>query len=116
MRSLAAANMLHPVHYSAVRFDATPHLHSSSRTNIYVPTIAACNKASEWAYENEWRFVVPGGIANANPSFGFAAPSRIILGAKAPQAVQDTLQGIPRLTGMPVVRATLSKSEFQIEF
>jgi hypothetical protein len=110
-----AIRLLHPVHYTDTRFDATQHLHPDYATNVYIPIIAACNKAIDWAYENEWRFVVNGSIATAKPVIEFPGLVRIILGAKAPDDVRQKLESIPRLKSVPITKANLSKTTFSVE-
>lgn len=109
-------HLLHPVHYSNKRYDATRSIDSSDGVNQLSPLAAACNKGIEWAYECEWRFVIPGGALNDNPQVRLPGLSRIILGARATPQFRELIQSIPRIKDVPIVQARLSKTDFAIEF
>lgn len=108
--------LLHPVYYSSERFDATAHMHPGLAQNVYIPLIASCNKSKDWEYEQEWRLVAPGGVINDKPHLALPLPNRIILGAKADEAsLRSTLGTVHLLTGVPIVKAKLSKEKFAAE-
>ncbi len=112
--STPAFRILHPVHYTDTRFDATEHLNPGYETNPYLSTAAACNKAKDWAYEREWRIVVPAGILNAKPSMKLGGLARIIVGTKADPDMEARLRSIPSIQHVPIVRAKLSPKYFSV--
>lgn len=72
--------MLCPVVYSNELFDATKYFEAaildSTKANNTFALVAALYKSPEWAYEQEWRLVYPGGIV-AMGNYQMGTPSRV---------------------------------------
>ena len=50
--------------------------------DIHYPTVAACHKASDWSYEQEWRAIIGHGAMPKDGWLHTPVPSRVILGAR----------------------------------
>jgi hypothetical protein len=113
---------LFPVAYRGSLFDATAHVvhrmehvveGTPDKTNPFFIVGAAMTKASEWAYEQEWRYIIPPGCA---PEGYWPAPkpSRVMLGAMISAENEDQVRRLAEDRGIPVQRMALSHREYRV--
>jgi len=110
--------ILYPVIYSAQLFDATKHILQSMRSrdfnNLY-GAMAATHKSPDWAYEKEWRLVLPMGESFQDQNYPMPTPSALFLGARIQEEDKATLVDIARQKGIPVYEMALSPTEFKLK-
>jgi hypothetical protein len=76
-------HMLWPVVYSAERFSFTRLLVAlSGAPNPFIAAIASIHKSLDWAYEREWRIVVPLGGDTAGLEWTMPTPKAVYLGSR----------------------------------
>jgi hypothetical protein len=111
--------ILHPVIYSAEIFDTTKYIIKSmdgGRFNNLFGVMAAIQKAKEWRYEDEWRFVLPMGETFANQNYSMPVPNALYIGARTEAIQTYQLTEIAASKGIPVFKARLSTTEFKMIF
>ncbi|WP_081618881.1 DUF2971 domain-containing protein [Thioalkalivibrio sp. ARh3] len=110
--------MLYPVIYSDHILDATKHILQSMRSrdfnNLY-GAMAAIHKSPDWAYEKEWRFVLPMGESFQDQNYPMPKPSALYLGSRIQKEDKATLLDIARQKGISVYEVALSPTEFKLE-
>ncbi|MBP9014788.1 MAG: DUF2971 domain-containing protein [Smithella sp.] len=110
--------ILYPVIYSDHLFDATKHILQSMKSrdfnNLY-GAMAAIHKSPDWAYEKEWRFVLPMGESFQDENYPMPRPSALYLGARVQKEDKATLVDIARQKDIPVYEMALSPTEFKLE-
>ena len=110
--------ILYPVIYSDQLFDATEYILQSMRYgdfNNLFGAMAAIHKSPDWAYEKEWRFVIPMGDSCQGKNYAMPQPSALYLGARIQEDKKETLVEIARKKGVPVYEMDLSPTEFRLK-
>ena len=113
--------MINPVIYHQDFFDATEYYRSTLTGNTkdfnnlfgMYPTIS---KGTEWAYEKEWRVIIPYG-PNAPRDFrqlSMPTPTRILLGARISEDNSDKILEIAKSKRIAVHRMLMSKERFSL--
>lgn len=111
--------LLFPVIYSSSLFDITKYFKPQmdiSEFNALIASIAALYKSNEWAYEHEWRLIIPAGIITDPSSFKMMTPSAIYLGSRMNDGDRQRIVEIALRKGMKIYQAKLSRTEFKIEY
>ena len=110
--------MLCPVVYSNELFDATKYFEAaildSTKSNNTFALVAALYKSPEWAYEQEWRLIYPGGIV-AMGNYQMGTPSRVFLGTKITDADRTQIMAICRAKKIECWQMRLSMNSFKLE-
>lgn len=110
--------LLYPVVYSESLFDATPYWAQSIECggfNNLFGVVACLHKAKDWAYEKEWRIILPFGDAMLDRAYRMPPPSRILLGARISSEDERKVATAVSEKGVPVVKMRLSESRFRME-
>jgi hypothetical protein len=106
-----------PVFYRRKLTDATRYLARQDFHNynnlfgIYMCLL----KSDEWAYEREWRLVLPTGPSHANSAVKMPKPVAIILGALAQPDDEAWMRTFCHRNGIPLKRAVQRHNEFRLE-
>lgn len=110
--------MLFPVIYSEQLFDITKYLKQSMLhldfNNLFA-VISGMYKALDWAYEEEWRFILAMGEDFANRNIAISKPSAVYLGSRISNDDEAELLSIARDKDVPVFKMRLSPREFKLE-
>jgi hypothetical protein len=106
--------LLFPVIYSADKFtlivNGPP---DATQFNPWVATLASIHKYPDWAYEREWRIVVPRGNAPA-PAWDMGTPNSLILGHEIEPDERAKLMAIARDQHIPVTQIHMT-GDFGLE-
>ena len=109
---------LFPVLYRDEVFDLTDFSRATLMhrpRSVAVPKLAALQKARDWAYEKEWRFIAPPAVAPRGP-LKLPLPKAVYLGLQIDLQNETRLRAIADRKGVPTFRAKQAKSFFKIEF
>lgn len=107
---------LWPVIYTGAMLDISfVYDDAAGRTNGLYPVLAAMSKAKDWAYEGEWRLIIPGSPGEAPFNLPVPAPKAIYLGAHIKGKNQQRLASIAKQKGIPVFKMHLAPSEYKME-
>jgi hypothetical protein len=105
-----------PVLYRRRLPDVTPYLSPSDPPRNNMWGIYTCiTKNDEWAYEREWRYVQPFGIAPANGELAMPKPSAILLGALVERDDEEWMREFCADTGIPLKRMAQRYDAFRLE-
>ena len=113
--------LLFPVMYGNYRFDANEYVknfHTGIGRIIEVPLHASLCKSNDWAYEDEWRFVLTGGLGE-QPPFMPIKINAVYLGRKISEKNKQKVLSACKMSGIHVYKVdlcdnrkyTLTKSE-----
>ena len=107
----------YPVFYRKKLLDISRHLFKKDvdSFNNLVGLFTCILKSDEWAYEREWRMVLPVGEANANVAFNMPAPSALILGISSTAKDEERLRAISRSKNIPLKRMHQHYNAFRLE-
>lgn len=83
--------------------------------NGLYPVLAAMSKAKDWAYEGEWRLIIPDSPEEAPFNLPVPAPKAIYLGAHIKGKNQQRLASIAKQKRIPVFKMHLAPSEYKME-
>ena len=112
--------MLFPVIYSSKLFDSTEYFIESIKNdgpfNNLFGQIAALYKSPEWAYEKEWRLVLPLGPSESPMNCKMVPPKAIYLGARISEEYEKLISNIAKEKGAKLFQTRLSRTEFKLEF
>jgi hypothetical protein len=89
-------------------------MHKNNVNHLF-GVLAALHKSPDWAYEHEWRFVLPVGDADLGREFPISAPTAIYLGSRISDEHKHTLIQIAKVKEIKVYEMSLSVSEFRLE-
>ena len=110
---------LYPVIYSDEMFNTTEYfvtaIEGKTPFNIFYGILAAIHKSSGWAYENEWRLVLPMGVSSPNENVAFGKPAHVYLGSRTSQADLEAVLSLCRAKGVACSRMELAPSRFALE-
>lgn len=109
--------ILYPVIYKQELFDATKYFIQAivnRNFNNLFGAMAAIHKSPDWAYEREWRFVLPMGESFPDQSYPMPTPSAIYLGSKITPENEKVLSEIAIKKGIAIYKMELSTSEFEL--
>lgn len=107
---------LWPVLYTGAMLDISfIYDDSHGATNGLYPVLAAMSKAKDWAYEEEWRIIVPGGPEEAPYNMSVPSPKAIYLGANIKLRNQQRLLAIAKQKNMRVFKMHLAANEYRME-
>ena len=109
--------LIYPIIYTNSLFDSTSYFvdHFSNKpilNNFLI--IAAIHKSIDWAYEHEWRFVMPLGDKIDDMNFIMPVPSKIMLGSEISKSNIDLICNIASQQSIPVSMMTLSRDYYSI--
>lgn len=110
--------LLMPVIYRSELSDVTEYMVKGvggTQFNNLFGELACLLKAVEWAYEKEWRLVIPGGDAIPERKYPMPKPSRLILGARMSEDDAAIVVDIARRRRIPVFRVKVSRRRFSLE-
>lgn len=110
--------MLFPVIYSEQLFDITKYLRQSmlhADFNNLFAIIGGMYKALDWAYEEEWRFILAMGEGFEDRNISISKPCAIYLGSKISTDDQERLSRIARDKDISIFKMQLSPRKFQLE-
>jgi hypothetical protein len=106
-----------PVYYRRKLTDATRYLARQDPkdfNNLFGGYVCLL-KSDEWAYEQEWRLVLPTGSTHANSEMTMPKPSAIIVGARVQADHKKWMQEFCYDTGVPMKCITHRHNEFRLE-
>lgn len=110
---------LWPVIYTGEMFDISflfdDEVSSSTGLNGLYPILAAMSKAKDWAYEEEWRLIIPGSPEEKPYNLPVPKPTCIYIGAMTKAANIKRLANIAMKKGIPVFRMKLAANEYKME-
>ncbi len=109
---------LYPVIYSKKLFDATKYLLSIIDYNELNPLfaiLATIHKSPEWAYEKEWRFVLPLGESNPDQNFEIHSPSGLYLGLRIETGYKERLVEVAKKKRIPVYQMIQENDRFELK-
>ncbi|MBM3105776.1 DUF2971 domain-containing protein [Pseudomonas sp. V1] len=86
-----------------------------SSVNGLYPVLAAMSKARDWAYEEEWRLIIPGAPEEMPYNLPAPKPTAIYLGAMTKSGNVKRLVNIAKKKEIPVFRMHLASSEYRME-
>jgi hypothetical protein len=108
--------MLYPVLYSEKLFDATAYylkaVEDQRTFNILFPALAALHKSPEWAYEREWRLVIPANLVREASPWRVPKPKRLYLGARIREEQKESILTICRKKEIEVFQMYLADDTF----
>ena len=104
---------LHPIYYNDKLLNLKEY--ENVKEKIFVGTLAAICKSSEWAYENEWRILLKQKEYEQGIEVPFLKPTRIILGARVDQVHKIFLSLEAKQRGIPINQIKLQRSEYQLK-
>lgn len=108
--------MLWPVRYNGV-FNAGEILkgvRSGMTFNNLFALVAALHKSPDWAYEQEWRLVLPDGVTE--PARNFKAPlTAVYLGTKISSDDERLVRDRASVANVPVFKMRLVPHQFKME-
>lgn len=87
---------------------------SNSLNGLY-PVLAAMSKAKDWAYEEEWRLIIPGSPEEKPYNLSVPKPTSIYIGAMTKATNVKRLVNIAMKKGIPVFRMKLATNEYKME-
>jgi len=115
----ALVNLLFPVLYTDSLIDATryldPAIAADDNNNLYFGILAAISKSPEWAYEKEWRIVVPFGILDREQPLPVSRPRAVYLGARSSRAKRRIIWKACAKRGIDLFLCHLSNHSYAIE-
>ena len=106
-----------PVYYREKLTNATRYVARSDPTNlnnlfgIYLCLL----KSDEWAYEKEWRIVMPTGPAHATAEIRMPAPASIILGMRVDENNERWMAEHCRRNDIPLKKVRQRRDAFRLE-
>jgi hypothetical protein len=106
-----------PVVYKDKLFDVTKYFSAiaAGGGNNWAAIIAACHKDKDWAYEREWRIVLP--FVRPEGENNLSIPIKSIsIGLRTERKVQERLFEIARRLRVPLYRAVQSLTEAKVFF
>ncbi len=111
------SRLLYPVIYSSEVFDATEHLmlgiESQSFNNLRL-NMAGLVKATDWAYENEWRLLFSNGILDKEQAYLMPKPKAVYLGSHISSEDQLEILEICQEIGVPAMKMKHSTAAFKM--
>ena len=112
--------MLYPIIYRDNLLDATEYLKpidQKSRFNNTIGLYASIVKSTEWAYEREWRLVMPFGIFKEEVAWrNMPLPKAVFLGARIQDKHRNEIGNIFQGKNFPIMQAVPSKAAFSLTF
>lgn len=110
---------LWPVIYSDKLYDVSyifDNLKSDDHGfNNFFDVVASLHKGIDWAYEHEWRLIIPDGDVNRPGSYKVPKATAIHLGAKIDEADRLKLIKEAEMKGIKVYQMQLAQHEFRLE-
>ena len=106
-----------PVYYRGKITDATRYLAKSdpATVNILLGQYFCLLKSDEWAYEKEWRIVLPTGHTLANAEMIMPTPSAIILGARVTSRNEKWMRGYCDYNSIPLKKMQQRRNAFKLD-
>lgn len=102
---------LYPVNYSEKFLDATS-LMKDIHTAPLIALLASLYKSPEWAYEKEWRLIIPGEIMPTDSPFKVPKPVSIYLGSKIGKSERENVIELCQAKGIPAFQMRTKYSAF----
>jgi len=109
---------LFPVIYRDEVFDLTDYalaVASGGPRSEAAPKLAALQKARDWAYEKEWRFIAPPAVAPRGP-LKLPLPKAVYLGLQIDLQNETRLRAIADKKCVPTYKAKQARKLFKMEF
>jgi Protein of unknown function (DUF2971) len=111
------ARLCYPVFYRKKLTDATRYLGKRDFRdfNNLFAMYTCLIKSDEWAYEREWRLVLPTGASDANSPMAMPTPSAIILGALVRPADEAWVRAFCTAHSVPLRRVVQRHNVFRLD-
>lgn len=106
----------YPVLYTGKMRDATRYLArvDPDDSNVLFGIYMCLIKHKDWAYEKEWRLVLPLGPSYANVEQPMPKPSAVILGSKMSAENEKTMTDLCRVMDIPLKRMGQKPGKFEL--
>lgn len=112
------SRFLYPVAYSDSIPDLTAHtqrgIDDPEFNNLY-PNLIGLRKASDWAYEREWRLLFANGILDKPQSYAMPKPTMVYLGSHISEKHQNEITEICGRIDVPVKKMQHSLTEYKMQ-
>ena len=111
------SRFMYPVLYSDSLPDLTEHIRRGiddpEFNNLY-PNLIGLRKASDWAYEKEWRLLFSNGVLDRPQSYTMPKPTMVYLGSHISEKHQEEIIDICAQINVPVKKMQHSLSEYRM--
>lgn len=105
---------IHPVVYSDERFDFTRWL-EPERDRRFIAIVAATHKSDQWAYEDEWRLVIPDGEPTPGQLWDMPQPTALYISYKIKDGDKSKLLRVADKSRIPAYEMRLHPARYALE-